>query len=179
MFVFNLKVNSKKVVKVSLILAAIIVVILFLFSLYKILFAEFKVKDEIPEPDVAYLTADEYTNILKSVYENIDLYIGQKICFSGYVYKCYDFSDKQFVLARDMILDGSTKKLVVGFLCNSKESIPFEENTWVKITGTITKGNYHGEIPIVNVINIEQIEKPVDEYVCPPDATYIPTSIIF
>ena len=179
MFVFNFKLNSKKIVKIGLVFIAVIVTILFILSLYKILGNSFKVKDEIKEPDVAYLTADEYTNILKSVYDNIDIYLGQKICFSGYVYRCVDFSDNQFVLARDMLVSGSTKPLIVGFLCSSNDAKKYGNGTWVKITGEITKGNYHGEIPIIKVLKIEQIEKPADEYVYPPDATYIPTSFIY
>lgn len=95
MFVFNVKLNSKSIIKFSLILVSIIVVVFFIISLYKILSSSFKVNDEIKEPDVAYLSSDEYTNVLKSVYENLDTYIGQKICFSGYVYRNLDFADNQ------------------------------------------------------------------------------------
>ena len=179
MFICNVKLNSKRIVKIGLIIMSIIVTVFFVLSIYKILNAPFKVRDDIEEPDVAYLTSDEYTNVLKSVYDNADTYIGQRICFSGYVYRCYDFSDTQFVLARDMLVDGGNKSFVVGFLCTHKNAKNFSNGSWVKITGEITKGNYHGEIPIIKVIDIQAIEKPVDEYVYPPDATYIPTSIIY
>ena len=105
MFVCNIKVNSKSIVKFVLVILSIIVVIFFETSLYKILSTSFKVNDYIPEPDVAYIKPEEYTNILKSVYENLDLYIGQRICFSGYIYRNIDFTDNQFVLARDMIVE--------------------------------------------------------------------------
>lgn len=179
MFVYNVKLNSKNIVKFSLILFSIIVVIFFLISLYKILNTSFKVDDEIPKSNIAYLKADEYTNILKTVYENIDNYIGQRICFSGYVYRNLDFPNNQFVLARDMLVEGSTKSLIVGFLCSLKENCSYSDGVWVEITGEITKGNYHGDIPIIKVIEIKEIEKPVDEYVYPPDSTYIPTGIIY
>ena len=179
MFVYNVKLNSKNIVKISLIIISIIVVIFFLLSLYKILSSTFSVNDEVPEPDVAYIKAEEYTNILKSVYENLDTYMGQKICFSGYVYRNLDFSENQFVLARDMLVEGRTESLIVGFLCSHKEAKAYADGTWVEITGEITKGNYHGDIPIIKVTKVKQIEKPADEFVCPPDATYIPTGIIY
>lgn len=179
MFVYNVKLNSKNVVKISLILISIIVVIFFLLSLYKILSSTFNVDDEMPEPDVAYLTADNYTNVLKSVYENLDTYIGQKISFSGYVYRNIDFSETQFVLARDMLVEGRTEALIVGFLCSHKEATSYADGTWIEITGEITKGNYHGDIPIIKVTKIKQVDKPTDEFVCAPDATYIPTGIIY
>ena len=179
MFVCNVKLNSKSIVKFSLIVISIIVVILFVISLYKIMSSSFKTEDEIPEPDVAYIKPEEYTNILKSVYENLDIYVGQKICFSGYVYRNLDFPDTEFVLARDMVVEGSQKKLLVGFLCSCKNAKDFLDNTWVEITGEIAKGNYHGDIPIIKIIKIKKIDKPSSEFAYPPDSTYIPTGIIY
>ena len=56
MFVCNVKFSSKSIVKFSLIVISIIVVIFFIISLYKILNSNFKVNDEVVEPDVAYLS---------------------------------------------------------------------------------------------------------------------------
>ena len=178
MFVFNVKLNSKNIVKIALVLISIIVVILFILSLYRILNSSFKVRDNIEEVDIVYIKPEEYTNILKNTYENIDLYVGKKICFSGYVYRCFDFSDNQFVLARNMIIGNNPEALIVGFLCSSKNAKDFPDNTWVEITGVITKGNYHGEVPVIQIIKIEQIEKPSDEYVYPPDDTYLQTKLL-
>ena len=83
MFVWNVKLNSKSIVKFALIIISIIVVVFFLISLYKILSSNFKVEDEPIEPDVAYINSNEYTNILKCVYEDLNTYLGQKIHFQG------------------------------------------------------------------------------------------------
>lgn len=45
-----------------------------------------------------------FTNVLNEVHNNLDLYEGQKIKFSGFVYRIYDFSEEQFVLGRNMII---------------------------------------------------------------------------
>lgn len=179
MFVYNFKLNTKNIVKICFIILSIIVIIFFLISLYKIFSTTMKVCDTIDAPDVAHIQVSNYTNILKSVYENLDTYIGQKICFSGYVYRNIDFSQTQFVLARDMIMKDTPNKLIVGFLCSCKEADKYEDGTWIEIVGEITKGNYHGEIPILKITQIKQIEKPTDEFTYPPDATYIPTGIIY
>ena len=179
MFIYNFKLNTKTIVKFSFIIIAIIITIFFLISTYKIISESFRVKDEIENPDIAYIKPDNYTNVLKSVYEDLDTYIGQKICFSGYVYRQIDFSETQFVLARDMVTSSSTQTLIVGFLCDYKNSKDFIDGTWVEIVGEITKGDYHGEIPIIKIQEIKQIEKPVEEYVVPPDNTYIPTAVIY
>jgi len=179
MFIYNLKLNPKNIVKFSFIIIAIIITIFFLISTYKIISESFRVKDQMTNPDIAYIEANNYTNILKSVYENIDTYVGQEICFSGYIYRQIDFSDTQFVLARDMLTSSSNQTLIVGFLCDYKNSKNFIDGTWVEIVGEITKGDYHGETPIIKIKEIKEIEKPLDEYVAPPDNTYIPTAVIY
>ena len=66
MFIYNVKLNSKSIVKISFIILAIIVVIFFLISLYKIFSSTIKVNDGLDTPEVAYIQADNYTNILKA-----------------------------------------------------------------------------------------------------------------
>ena len=46
------------------------------------------------------------------------------------------------------------------------------------LTGEIYKGNYHGDMPIIKVIDIKQCDKPNEEVVYPPDENYIPTSSV-
>ena len=90
----------------------------------------------------------------------------------------YDFSDNQFVLARNMIISSDFNYVVVGFLCECENAKNFEDGTWVNLTGEIYKGNYHGDMPIIKVIDIKQCDKPNEEVVYPPDENYIPTSSV-
>lgn len=177
MFIYNLKLNTKKTAKTVFIILIIIVVTMLGFSIYKTLKKVVRVDDVVDHPNVAYITPNNYTNILREVYENPNEYIGQKICFTGYVYRLSDFNENQFVLARDMITSNS-KRLIVGFLCESDRSKEFENEAWVEITGEIGKINLSTEIPIIKVLKIEKIEKPLEDTVPPPDNTYIPTSTL-
>lgn len=182
MFVYNLKLNRTSIFKILLIIAIIIFVILFGIAVYKIVSASltsFKVNDSILQGEVATLTSDNYTDVLKMVHNDLNTYIGQKIKFSGYIYRAPDFSENEFVLARNMLINNNTQSLIVGFLCNCNDIKQFADNTWVEITGEITKGNYHGEIPVIKIIQINKTTKPDDEYVYPPDDSYIPTAVIF
>lgn len=181
MFVFNLSLNGNKIFKIILVISCILVLGILVFACVKIFGknSRFSINDKIESPDVVQLTTSNYTNTLKTVHENLDSYVGQTINFSGYVYRLYDFSDNEFVLARDMVVSSDFKTLVVGFLCDYKKSSDFSDGTWVNVTGKITKGNYHGEIPVIQITKIEKIEKPSDEYVYPPDDFYIPTSALF
>lgn len=159
---------------------SIIITIFFVISIYKILSESFKLKDSIQTPDVTYIEANNYTNILKCVYEDLDSYIGQTISFTGYVYRNSDFGANQFVLARDMKTSSENNKtLIVGFLCECKDFQKYSDGDWIKITGKIKKGNYHGEIPILEILEINEAEEPEDSIVTPPDNTYIPTAVIF
>ncbi len=178
MFVCNLKLGPKLVSKILFVFIFICVIFIAGISIYKVFNYE-SIDDEIPTPDIANITVDNYTNVLKCVHENLDEYIGQKISFTGYVYRVYDFSDSQFVLARDMVISSDKQTLVVGFLCDYKDAKNFDDSTWVSVTGKIVKGDYHGDIPVIEVTEIKACSKPKDEFVYPPDDTYIPTSALF
>ena len=77
-----------------------------------------------------------------------------------------------------MIISSDFQTVVVGFLCESKEIKKFKDSSWIEIEGEITKGNYHGEIPVIKINTIKECDKPNDEYVYPPDESYIPTNNI-
>ena len=175
MFIYNVNFSKTKLVKIVFTIIAIILIGFFLYAVYRIFSQSVSVNDKMPNPDVINVEANNYTNILKTVHDDLDTYVGKKICFSGYIYRASDFSENQFVLARDMIISSNLQTLVVGFLCNSEQAKNFEDGTWISITGKITKGNYYEEIPIIEITEIKQIEKPQDCYVYPPDDAYVPT----
>ena len=104
--------------------------------------------------------------------------IGKKIHFTGYVYRVFDLDESQFVLARNMIISSDNKAVVVGFLCEYENSKELENNSWVEITGIIAKGNYHGELPIIEIKSLNYVDCPTDEFVYPPDNSFIPTNSI-
>ena len=135
-----------------------------------------KISSCIPQKDAFKIATKNYTNVLKSVHDNIDTYIGKKINFVGYVYRVSDLKDTQFVLARDMIISSNRQYVVVGFLCDYGNAKDFKDGCWVEITGKITKGDYHGDMPIIEVSKLKVVDKPNEEYVYPPDESYIPTS---
>ena len=179
MFICNFKVNGSKIFKyfftgiVLLIIAILIFVSIKLFVGAK---NEKNVSSCVPQSNISVISTKNYTNVLKTVHENIDTYVGIKINFTGYVYRVADLTDTQFILARDMIISSDFQYVIVGFLCECKNAKDFEDESWVELTGEITKGNYHGDMPIVKVTEIKTVDKPSEEYVYPPDESYIPTS---
>ena len=177
MFVYNLKINGSKVFKTFFIIVILLIICIMGIVLFRIFNGANKASTCMPNSDISEISAKNYTNVLKTVHENIDNYVGMKIKFTGYVYRVSDLTENQFVLARDMIVSSnSSQYLVVGFLCECDNAKDFDDESWVEVTGEITKGNYHGDMPILKVQEIQKVGAPSEEYVYPPDEDYVPTS---
>ena len=160
MFIFNMKLNKKIIFKIFFIILTLIILIMFIMGILKL----FKNKDNslnetFTQGKVNVISSTNYTNVLKTVHENLDNYVGTKVKIVGYVYRLYDFSDNQFVLARQMIISSDYQGVVVGFLCNLNEAEKYKDGCWVEIEGTITKGNYHGELPVIEIYKIKETNR--------------------
>lgn len=179
MFIFNFKVNGNRTAKIFMGILCVIVLILTVFICYKVIFNNFfKTNDDYLSDTTFELNSQNYANVLQNVHNNIDKYVGQKIKFTGYMFRMYDFNKEQFVLARDMIVSSDFQTVVVGFLCHSNIAKNFDDGTWVEIEGTITKGEYYGVMPVIEVENIKSVSVPNDEYVYPPDDSFVTTSTV-
>lgn len=180
MFIYNLKINGSKVFKVFFVIIIILIICILGTVIFKVFNGASAKKSSnstcMPQNDICKISANNYTNVLKAVHDDINSYVGVKINFSGYIYRLSDFNDNQFVLARNMVISSDFQTVVVGFLCEYDNAKNLADNSWVEITGEIVKGNYHGDMPIVKITDIKNIEKPNDEFVYPPDESYIPTS---
>ena len=180
MFIYNLKVDGNKIGKIFLGILLGIIIVITTIVVYRILGNNFfKTNDNTGFVKVQELTVSNYTNVLKTVHDNINDYIGMKVCFSGYIHRMIDFKENQFVLARDMVISSDLQTVIVGFLCEYDNIKQYADKTWIQIEGEITKGDYHGDMPILKITKIQKIDKPSDEYVYPPDATFVPTSAMF
>ncbi len=183
MFIYNLKVNRTGILKTIIICFSIIVlglIAIVILSLIKNANVEKNyIDDQIPSSEVATLTPENYTNILKAVHNDLNTYIGQKISFTGYVYRVNGMEENQFVLARDMDI-GNHQTVVVGFLCCSEKAKEFETYAWITISGEITKGNFKNtEMPIIHVTSIEKANQPENNTVPMPDDSFVPTAVIY
>ena len=184
MFVFNLNFNKSRIFKTIILFLIFIAISILIVSIYKIskeiLNSNNKtfVSDSIIN-DVAVLTPENYTNVLKEVHEDLNTYIGQKISFTGYIYRVPDISENQFILSRDMVINSRNQTVVVGFLCEYDKANSLENNSWVNITGTIEKGYFYGDIPCIKIENLEIVNRPEDYLVYPPNENYVPTAVIY
>lgn len=182
MFVFNLKVNKNTLFKTILVIFSIICIGFMLASIYKIysMVQESNQDNCLPRDGVAVIDNKNYTNILKMVHDDLDTYVGQEISYTGYVYRVSDIKQDEFILARDMVVSSSPKQtVVVGFLATCKNSNLYENGAWVTVTGTIEKGYYLEEVPILKITEIKRTSKPEEAEVPMPDDYYVPTAVIY
>ena len=154
MIIYNVKLNKKLILKVCLSIMATICICITVMSIYNLFFAKTSsmnlIDDSIPSSEPAEIISSNYTNILKQVHNNLDTYVGQKISFTGYVYRLKNFSIDQFVLARDMDI-GNNQTLIVGFLCESQDIKNYQDQTWVKIEGEITARRLIRQLELLGV----------------------------
>lgn len=173
MFIYNIKINNNKIFKIFFITVIILLICIVSIVIFRVFNGASK---NHKNSEVYQISATNYTNILKAVHDDIDSYVGVKFHFSGYVYRLLDFNENQFVLARNMVISSNFQTVVVGFLCEDENIKNFADNSWVELTGEITKGDYHGDMPIVKVTELKSCDRPNDELVYPPDENYIPVA---
>lgn len=175
MFIYNLKLNKNKISKLFIAISLIIIFAIIAFSIYLIFFKHHSNTKSNDTNNIFELNENNYTTILKAANENIDSYVGLKVRITGYIYRLLDFDKNQFVIARDMKFDENNQSLVVGFLCTYSKASNFSDGVWVEAIGEIQKGNFNGDIAVLNIISIKETSIPQNIFVSPPDNTYIPT----
>ena len=85
MFIYNLKIDGNKLGKIFLGILLGIIIIITAIVVYRILGNNFfKTNDDTNSVKVQELTVSNYTNVLKTVHDNIDDYVGMRVSFSGY-----------------------------------------------------------------------------------------------
>lgn len=111
---------------------------------------------------------DHYVAWMQEIYENMDKYIGKKIEVTGFVYKDEQFAANEFVSGRMMMVCCAADMQTIGFLCRSNQTAALKADAWIKVYGTIEKGEFDGsDMTTIEVVHIENTEKPEVEYVYP------------
>ncbi|MNP04218.1 hypothetical protein D3C76_961260 [compost metagenome] len=159
MFVINFKLNFKKIFLVLLIISAIVAIII-----------EFGYGND--SRSVASKSVDKYdyifddsnyTELLKTIHDNMEANINKTVKLTGYVFRMADFKDDYFVVGRNTIINGEDN--IAGLLCQSKDANKLLDNEWVEITGVIIKGVYNGDMPVVKVGSIKKVSAPANTFV--------------
>lgn len=157
MFVYNFKLNVKFLV-IACVCIAIISAIFIQISANNQ-----GVETSKNEKFDYIITDDNFSATLKSIHDNIDKNINKTIKVSGFVFRMPDFKDDFFVCGRNMTVNKEDK--VVGFLCQFQDAKKFADEEWVEITGTIIKGFYQDNMPIIKITNVTKMETPKNTFI--------------
>ena len=178
MFIYNFSLHNNRILKFLLyiIVSVLIVGILFFTFSHIKNCKKVYVTDSNNYEEILEIKSANFTNFLKDSHDNINSYVGKNFKCIGFVHRLYDFKNNQFVLAREMftgpISGGSAEVVVVGIMCESDKISSYSDKTWIEIEGTIEKGFYHTDIPVVKVTNITPTTCPNPPFVNPPDGGY-------
>ena len=168
MLIYNFKFNKKTFIKIFSISIIVLAVIIMLLSLSKIITAIKMSSNNSDSNEKISVSANNFTNFLRDCHDNLSLYVDKEVELSGFVYRMPDFKNNQFVLARTMLFNSDNNAVIVGILCDYNKASELSDYEWISIKGTISKGDYKGEMPVVNILELEKINKPKDEFVSPP-----------
>lgn len=156
MFVMNLKLSTKKILIICFIIALLIA----------LLIEGIKYYNDTKNSFDYVVTDKNFTNMLKTIHEDIEGNIGKKIKLSGFVFNMPNFKENYFVCGRNMLLYDDIK--VVGFLCEYEKKNELFDAEWIEITGTFVKGFYSCDMPVIKVESLTKIPAPANSFVNPP-----------
>lgn len=131
-------------------------------------------EDEVAGPgaddaQTLFVTDDNFYEVLNALYEDMGSYQGKRIEMTGFVFfDPENFAPDQFVPARMLMTCCAADMVAVGVLCHYDDAATLEEDSWVKVTGTVGTTDFLGEtVPYVEVESIQTTTPPDDKYIYP------------
>ncbi|PYZ94422.1 TIGR03943 family protein [Salipaludibacillus keqinensis] len=124
--------------------------------------------EEMLEEDHVQVTEKNYLDVMTVLDLYLDDFIGKEIEIMGFAYREPDFEEDQVVAARFSMTCCTADASVYGTLIESEEASQFDDDTWILASGTIERGDYHGQsVPKITDAFIQEIEEPASPYVYP------------
>lgn len=104
------------------------------------------------------------TLTVMSMYQ--EAFVGKQIVLSGFIFKEDTFEDHQMAVARFAVQCCSADSSPFGMLVEWDGAAKWQEDTWVKVTGTLDQTTREGiDILLLRASSIERIDAPDDPYV--------------
>lgn len=119
-----------------------------------------------PWTGTLYVDNKNFLPALNSICDKPNLYQRKKIKIYGYVYHDEGLAENQFIIARSIMICCVADLQVIGILCQYQT--PLNDNTWIKVEGTIKKVNFQDQDTAEVIADkITIMPKPKEEYVYP------------
>lgn len=111
---------------------------------------------------------DSFMAWVDELFMNIGKYEGHKVEIVGSILKDGTFKQNEFIVARLLMVCCAADMQPVGFLCRYDKASELEVDSWAKIKGVIKYEEVNGEeMPIIELENIENVDKPENEFLYP------------
>jgi uncharacterized repeat protein (TIGR03943 family) len=109
-----------------------------------------------------------YMETLTAIDLYLDNFIGKKLSIKGFVYRDDTLKADQFILGRFAVQCCTADALPYGVMVDFPEANTYDKDTWLNMTGTVSKTTYNGqEIILLKADKIEKIKPADDPYVYP------------
>ena len=126
------------------------------------------------DTDKNTVDAEMFKDTLSNIYDNFKIIKGSEVEITGFIYTEEGFPKNRFVVSRLMVGCCAADAEIIGVLCEVQNGEEFQKDKWVKVKGTIGSTVQHNQytdkketIPIIKVNHIEEVEKPLNQYVYP------------
>lgn len=120
--------------------------------------------------DVININSKNLFVSLNEITSNIEMYENKEINIDGFVYKDnrLNLPSNQFVIGRYMMVCCAADMQITGLQCQYSDISSYDNNTYVKITGKLTKTiSNNEEVPLIIVESIINDDSPDKSYVYP------------
>ena len=112
------------------------------------------------------INRDNFVYSLNEIFNKPQKYDGRKVEISGFVYRDSSLNNHEFIIGRYMMVCCAADLQIAGIKCimNEEDDLNLENNTWIKLQGTISNMNNES---VIKADNIEIDENPDKQYVYP------------
>lgn len=118
--------------------------------------------------DLITVKPEIYMEVLSTIDLFKENFIGKKIELTGFVYREKELKTNQIIVGRFAVSCCSADASPYGVLTEFPTANNFAKDSWVKVTGTIEKGNYNdNDIFKIHATKVEKIPSPKSPYVYP------------
>lgn len=126
-------------------------------------------ESEAVTSEALVMNSSNFYSLLCDIYENIDKFQEVQIEVEGFVFRGNgSLTDNEFIPARLMMVCCAADMQPVGLLCRYDNAAALDNDSWVKVCGTIGEAEYEGEtIPCIIAQSVEPVEEPDKSYIYP------------
>ncbi|WP_025026613.1 TIGR03943 family putative permease subunit [Caldalkalibacillus mannanilyticus] len=127
-----------------------------------------KLAQELFEEEIIYIEDDNFLDVMTVLDMYLDEFQGKKVELEGFVYREPGVKTNEMVVARFSMTCCTADSSVYGLLSKGEETKTYENDTWVRVQGSIGRSEFGGwVIPLLQLEQIVEIEPPENQYVYP------------